>query len=162
VKVGERGQSLTDDLARVEAVRDALGQAVRCGGREWCLGRRPPRRAARLDRFDLEYAEQPCASVEELAQLRLRLARARVDVPIAADESIRRSEDPYRVAELAGRPTLVLKVTAARRESPRVLAHCRADQTVAGGGVECLETLWGFGPGWRLPRRYQSCPTPAG
>ena len=38
----------------------------------------------------LEYVEQPCASVEDLAAV-----RRRVDVPIAADESIRRAEDPY-------------------------------------------------------------------
>jgi O-succinylbenzoate synthase len=44
----------------------------------------------------LQYVEQPCAEVSELAAVR----RA-VRVPIAADESIRRAEDPTRVA-LAG------------------------------------------------------------
>jgi o-succinylbenzoate synthase len=112
VKVGERGQSLADDLGRVEAVRDALGPdgALRVDANGAWDVQAAAAALRELDRFDLEYAEQPCASVEELAQLRLRLARARVDVPIAADESIRRSEDPYRVAELGAADIAVLKV----------------------------------------------------
>jgi O-succinylbenzoate synthase len=53
----------------------------------------------------LEYVEQPVASVEDLA-----LVRRRVDVPIAADESIRRAEDPYRVRDLEAADIAVLKV----------------------------------------------------
>jgi O-succinylbenzoate synthase len=53
----------------------------------------------------LEYVEQPCATVEELAAVR----RA-VDVPIAADESIRRAADPYRVRDLEAADVAVLKV----------------------------------------------------
>ena len=112
VKVGEMGQSLTDDLARVEAVRDALGPAGRVrvdANGAWDI-ETAATALRELSRFDLEYAEQPCASIEELAQLRLRLARAGVDVPIAADESIRRSEDPYRVVELGAADIAVLKV----------------------------------------------------
>jgi len=53
----------------------------------------------------LEYVEQPVASVEELA-----LVRRRVQVPIAADESIRRVADPYRVRDLEAGDIAVLKV----------------------------------------------------
>jgi len=53
----------------------------------------------------LEYVEQPCASVEDLARV-----RRRVSVPIAADESIRRAEDPYRVRDLEAADVAVLKV----------------------------------------------------
>ena len=53
----------------------------------------------------LEYVEQPVASVEDLA-----IVRRRVDVPIAADESIRRAEDPYRVRDLEAADIAVLKV----------------------------------------------------
>jgi len=112
VKVGEAGHSLADDLARVEAVRDALGPDGRVrvdANGAWDL-ESAVAALRELVRFDLEYAEQPCAGIEELAQLRLLLARAGVDVPIAADESIRRSEDPYRVAELGGADIAVLKV----------------------------------------------------
>jgi O-succinylbenzoate synthase len=63
-----------------------------------------------LARFDLEYVEQPCRSVEELADLRRRLVRAGVHVRIAADESIRRVADPYRVRALEAADVAVLKV----------------------------------------------------
>jgi O-succinylbenzoate synthase len=107
VKVGEPGQTEADDLARVEAVRDALGPAGRVrvdvnGG--WDVDT-AVRMIGLLDRFGLEYVEQPCASVEELARVR----RA-VDVPVAADESIRRAEDPLRVARLEAADIAVLKV----------------------------------------------------
>ncbi len=107
VKVAERGQTLADDVERLEAVRDALGPGGRVrvdvnGG--WGVDE-AVEAIRRLARFDLEYVEQPCASVEELAQV-----RRRVDVPIAADESIRRAEDPLRVAALDAADVAVLKV----------------------------------------------------
>lgn len=109
VKVAEAGQTLGDDEARLEAVRDALGPGgtIRVdanGG--WDVDEavgaiRLLERAA----GGLEYVEQPCADVEELAAVR----RA-VDVAIAADESIRRAEDPYRVRDLGAADIAVLKV----------------------------------------------------
>jgi O-succinylbenzoate synthase len=109
VKVAEPGQSRADDEARVEAVRDALGPSGRIrvdanGG--WDV----EQAAATIRLLDraaggLEYVEQPCASVEDLAAVR----RA-VGVPIAADESIRRAADPYRVRDLEAADVAVLKV----------------------------------------------------
>jgi O-succinylbenzoate synthase len=109
VKVAEAGQSTSDDLARVEAVRDALGPdgqvRVDANG-AWSVDE-AIRVIPLLDRAaeGLEYVEQPCASVEDLATV-----RRRVDVRIAADESIRRAEDPYRVRDLEAADIAVLKV----------------------------------------------------
>ena len=109
VKVAERGQSLADDVARIEAVRDALGPdglvRVDANG-AWDVDG-AVRAVAALDRAagGLEYVEQPVASVEDLA-----VVRRRVQVPIAADESIRRADDPYRVRDLAAADIAVLKV----------------------------------------------------
>ncbi len=109
VKVAEPGQSLGDDQARLEAVRDALGPDGRVRidvnglwDVDTAISSIPL-----LDRASggLEYVEQPCESVEELAQVR----RA-VGVPIAADESIRRAADPYRVRDLEAADVAVLKV----------------------------------------------------
>jgi len=112
VKVAEAGQALADDLDRVEAVRDALGAAGRLrvdANGAWSVD--AAERAVRaLVRHDLEYVEQPCRTVDELADLRRRLARAGVAVRIAADESIRRAEDPYRVRALEAADVAVLKV----------------------------------------------------
>jgi O-succinylbenzoate synthase len=109
VKVAEPGQSLADDQARLEAVRDAIGPDGRVridvnGG--WDVDTAVASIAV-LDRAagGLEYVEQPCASVEELAEVR----RA-VGVPVAADESIRRAADPYRVRDLEAADVAVLKV----------------------------------------------------
>ncbi len=112
VKVAEPGQTLADDLARVEAVHDALGPGGRVrvdanGG--WSV-EDAERSLRALARLGLEYAEQPCAGVEELADLRRRLARSGTEVLIAADESIRRVADPYRVRALEAADVAVLKV----------------------------------------------------
>src|SRR4029078_9562956 len=53
----------------------------------------------------LEYVEQPCATVEELAAV-----RRRTSILLGADESIRRGGDPYRVRDLAAADVAVLKV----------------------------------------------------
>jgi O-succinylbenzoate synthase len=112
IKVAEPGQSPTDDLARVAAVREALGADGRIrvdanGG--WDVDEALAA-LADLSVFGLEYAEQPCPTVEELARLRSRLRARGIDIPIAADESIRRAEDPYRVAELEAADVAVIKV----------------------------------------------------
>ena len=107
VKVAERGQADADDIARVEAVRDALGPdgkvRIDVNG-HWDVAH-ATRMLAELDRFGLEYAEQPCATLDEMAELR----RA-VRVPLAADESIRRAEDPLRVRAAGAADIVVLKV----------------------------------------------------
>jgi len=109
VKVAEPGQSPADDLERVAAVRDALGPdgAVRVDANGGWSVDDAVARIRDLDRAagGLEYVEQPCATVEELA-----VVRRRVDVAIAADESIRRAEDPYRVRDLEAADVAVLKV----------------------------------------------------
>lgn len=112
VKVAEAGQALGDDLDRVAAVRDALGPAGRIrvdANGAWDVDQASSA-VAKLSRFDLEYVEQPCESVAELADLRRRLARSHLDVPVAADESIRRAADPFRVVAEQAADIAVLKV----------------------------------------------------
>jgi len=107
VKVAEPGQAEADDVDRVAAVRDALGPSGRI--RVDANGAWPVDQAARMLRrlagYGLEYAEQPCATLEELASLR-RL----VDVPLAADESIRKASDPLAVKVAGAADIVVLKV----------------------------------------------------
>lgn len=112
VKVAEVGQPPGDDVDRVAAVREAMGPHARIrvdanGGWSLTLAREM---IARLAPFGLEYAEQPCADVHDLARLRVELARAGIDVPVAADESIRRAEDPLAVARLQAADLVVVKV----------------------------------------------------
>jgi o-succinylbenzoate synthase len=105
VKVAEPGQSLVDDVDRVEVVR-ALVPTVRVdanGG--WTVDEAVAAARALTGSGPLEYIEQPCRTVEELAEV-----RRRVDVPIAADESIRKAEDPLRVVRAGAADIAVLKV----------------------------------------------------
>lgn len=108
VKVADPRSSVADDCRRVEAVRDALGPqgAIRVDANTAWDVDRAVSALRELDRAagGLEYAEQPCPTVEELAQVRRRL-----DVRIAADESIRRAEDPLRVAVAGAADVAVLK-----------------------------------------------------
>ena len=117
VKVAERGQRLVDDVERVRAVREAMGDGalVRIdanGG--WTVDEAVTALRA-LAEFDLDYAEQPCASVEELVEVRRRLAlgdeggAGTTPVRIAADESVRKADDPLAVARAGAADLLIVK-----------------------------------------------------
>lgn len=106
VKVAERGQTLADDIARVEAVRAHISTVRVDANGGWTVEQAIRALTALTRDGALEYAEQPCVSVEELAELRRRLP----GVPIAADESIRRASDPLRVAQARAADIAVLKV----------------------------------------------------
>jgi O-succinylbenzoate synthase len=109
VKVADVASTLAEDQARLEAVRDALGPGGRIrvdANGAWDVDTA----IASLKVLDtaaggLEYVEQPCATVEELAAV-----RRRTSIRVAADESIRRAADPYRVRELEAADVAVLKV----------------------------------------------------
>ena len=112
VKVAQAGQALRDDVERVAAVRDQLGLSGRVrvdANGAWSLSDARWAVAA-LDAFGLEYVEQPCASIEDLALLRVALARAGIDMLVAADESVRKAQDPLLVARAGAADVLVLKV----------------------------------------------------
>ncbi|GAA2451185.1 o-succinylbenzoate synthase [Agromyces soli] len=109
VKVAAADQTLAQDIARVAAVRRALGPEGRVrldanGG--WTVDE-AERAVHALAEYDLEYLEQPCATVEELAEIRERTAY--LDIPVAADESVRRAADPLAVAEAGAADLLVVK-----------------------------------------------------
>jgi O-succinylbenzoate synthase len=157
VKVAERGQSLTDDLARVEAVRDALGRSGRVrvdANGAWSVDE-AVRAIRALHMHDLEYVEQPCATLEEMAVL-----RRRVDVPLAADESIRNAADPLRVAGLAAADLVVLKVQplGGVRAALRVAAACGLPVVVS----SALETSVGLAAGVALAAALPELPYACG
>ncbi|MCI0544328.1 MAG: o-succinylbenzoate synthase [Actinobacteria bacterium] len=109
VKIGDPGDDEEADLARVDAVIDALGK----GGRvrvdvnaAWDLDT-ATRRLERLVPYGLEYAEQPVATLEEMTEL-----RRRVPIPLAADEIVRNSPDPVGMISAGVVDVLVLKVQA--------------------------------------------------
>lgn len=109
VKVAAPGDDVTSEAERLAGVREALGPQGRIridANGAWDLETAVERLVV-LDRAagGLEYAEQPCASTEDLARL-----RRRTHVPVAADESIRRSGDPDEVVRREAADVIVLKV----------------------------------------------------
>jgi o-succinylbenzoate synthase len=125
VKVAERGQTLADDVARVNAVR-ALVPTVRVdanGG--WTVAEAVSAVVALTADGPLEYVEQPCATVPELAEVRVL-----VDVPVAADESIRKADDPLRVVQSRAADVAVVKVAPLGGVRPLLDIAARIDVPV--------------------------------
>ena len=105
VKVG-RGDPAAD-VERVARVRDLVGPHTRLrvdANGAWDL----ETAVAVLDqmaRYDLEFAEQPVAALDDLAAV-----RRQVVVPIAADECVRSVDDSRRLAATHAADVLVVKV----------------------------------------------------
>ncbi|WP_256512738.1 o-succinylbenzoate synthase [Actinoallomurus soli] len=155
VKVAEPGQTEADDVARVEAVRDALGPGGKI--RVDANGAWDVDTAVRMLRLlgELEYAEQPCATLDELAAV-----RRRVETPIAADESIRRAEDPLRVRAAEAADVVVLKVQplGGVRAALRVAEACGLPVVVS----SAVETSVGLAAGAALAAALPELPYACG
>ncbi|WP_454790311.1 o-succinylbenzoate synthase [Mycolicibacterium lutetiense] len=145
VEVGVGG--LVEDVERVRAVRDGLGAdgVLRCDAK----GRWDPDTAvtaiAALDRAvgGLEFIAQPCPTIGELVQV-----RRRVEVPIAAGESIRESDDPIglRLGEAADIAVLATGPLGGVRRALRVAESCGLPCVV----TSTLETTIGLAAGLAL------------
>lgn len=168
IKVAERGQNPEWDVARVRAVR------------QWFADNGIPHPKVRLDANGgwtvpeaidaitsiaglgpLDYVEQPCATVAELAQVRTALMQRGLFVRIAADESIRKSSDPLRAVEevidAGACDVAVLKVPPLGGIDQLVrIAEAVAPRGVAITVSSALDTAVGIGAGLeaaaRLPR----------
>ena len=105
VKVAEPGQTLADDVNRVNAVRELIPTVRVDANGGWTVEQAVAAAAALTADGPLEYLEQPCGTVAELAAV-----RARTDVPVAADESIRKAADPLAVVRAGAADIAVLKV----------------------------------------------------
>lgn len=153
VKVAEPGQTLEDDIARVNAVREyaqehnpSLSPIIRVdanGG--WSVEEAI---AAAKEMMPLDYMEQPCSTTEELAQVRSQLMRNGLFVRVAADESIRKAQDPFKVADLQAADVAIVKpapLGGVRKtlEIARQLRERHMDITVA----SALDTAVGMNMG---------------
>jgi O-succinylbenzoate synthase len=104
----------------------------------------------------LEYAEQPCATVEELVELR----SGGCPVLVAADESVRKAEDPLRVARAGAADLLVLKVAPLGGVAPAlaVAEQCGLPVVVS----SALDTAVGLAAGLALAAALPSLPYACG
>lgn len=156
VKVADPNSTISEDCARIEAVRDALGPAGQIrvdANAAWDVPqaleaiRELNRACQSRGGADLEYVEQPCATVEELARV-----RQQVDVRIAADESVRRASDPLAVARAGAADLVIVKVqplggakrlidVVERAGLPAVVSSALDSSVGLARGVECAAAL---------------------
>ena len=158
IKVAEAGQSLSEDAARVGAVRHLLPDAnIRVdanGG--WSVGQAVA--ALRmLNVFGLEYAEQPVASIGEMAEVRRALDGA---VLIAADESVRKASDPLAVARAGAADLLVIKAAplGGVRRALEIVAEAGLPAVVS----SALDSSVGIGTGLALAAALPELPYACG
>ena len=137
VKVGEPGQSLRDDIARVQAVRACVGELV--GIRLDANGAWDVTQAEEalreLSRFDLDYVEQPVATVEMMKTLKARIS----DLPVrlAADELVRKTHQVQHLSKEVCDVVIIKPSPLGGFEASRALAfsalEAGLDVTVSSG-----------------------------
>jgi o-succinylbenzoate synthase len=151
VKVAEPGQTLDDDVARVEAVRDLVPTVRVDANGAWTVDQAT---AAAAALGPLEYLEQPCATIEELAEL-----RRRVDVPVAADESIRKAGDPLAVVRAGAADIAVLKVAPLGGISAmlKIAAQIDIPVVVSSALDSAVGIAVGLAAAAALPNLYHAC-----
>lgn len=158
VKVAEPGQSLADDMARVAAVREALGDEGRIridANAAWDVTHAVDSLGALEEAAGgLEYVEQPCATLDDLAAV-----RARTGLRIAADEAIRRDHaDPLLVRDAADVAILKVQPSGGVHAAMRLAEDLGLPVVVS----SALETSVGLAAGVRLAAALPDLPYACG
>lgn len=141
------GASLREDLARIADVHELLPSArIRIdvnGG--WSIGKATQALHAINDICELEYVEQPCASLEDLRELKKRVE---IPVLIAGDEVVRKAQDPMSVNLDDAIDILLLKVAplGGIKKSLEIAAHHGKPVVVS----SALDSAVGIAYGLRL------------
>jgi O-succinylbenzoate synthase len=107
VKVGD---NLSEDIARLAKVRALRPEAklrIDVNG-NWSVADAIINLGAIYENIGpLEYVEQPCATIEELRELKEKL---QINIPIAGDEALRKARDPFAIDLKGAVDILMLKV----------------------------------------------------
>jgi O-succinylbenzoate synthase len=107
VKVGD---NLPEDIARLARIR-SLGRKVNIRidvNGSWTVEQALTNLYAMYEEVGpFEYVEQPCATIEEMRELKSKI---RIPLTIAADEVIRKAEDPFSLDLEGAADILMLKV----------------------------------------------------
>ena len=107
VKVGENLPEDIARLAKVKSLRPGAKIRIDVNG-SWTVQQAITNLRAIYENIGaLEYVEQPCATVEELRELKEKL---KIDIKIAGDEVLRKAADPFAVDLNGAIDILMLKV----------------------------------------------------
>ncbi len=147
-----------DDLARLEAVRDALGpggsvRAVAGGGWDTDTA------AAVIPELDraaggLEFVVAPSGSLDEIASL-----RGKIEVPVAVEQSWRDAEDPLGRQLAGAADVVVLRVGAMGgvRRAMRVADECGLPTVVAAAPQSTIGLCGALALAGALPENRYAC-----
>jgi len=107
VKVGDNLQADLVRLARVKSLRPKARLRIDVNG-GWTVSQAVTHLRAIFENVGpLEYVEQPCATIEELRELKERLI---TKIPIAGDEVVRKAVDPFAINLNGAVDIVMLKV----------------------------------------------------
>ncbi len=143
VKVG-----LPDDGDRVAAVREAIGSwpALRVDANGAWSPERAVAAVTALEPLDLQLVEQPCSSLEEMAEM-----RPEVGVPVAADEPIHSAEDVRLAASLGACAAVNVKLSASGGFGPaRAAVRAARDAGLQAWLSSTLDGPWGIAAALQL------------
>jgi len=128
------GSAPEDDLARLEAIRHAVGSEVRLRldiNQGWKDAATAIRTVRAADGFNIEWIEQPVAAEDLDGMAEVRRA---VDIPIIADESVHDARDVIRAAEKGAADLINIKLMKCGgiHRAGEMLAAAR------GAGLPCI------------------------
>ncbi len=106
------GTGVEDDIARVRAVRDAVGKDIRIridANQGWTV-KQAMKALTEMDRYDVEIAEQP-VRWDDLDGMAFLTSMS--PIPIMADESVHTPEDAIRIVEIGAADYINIKLTKA-------------------------------------------------
>jgi len=107
VKVGDNLQADLVRLARVKSLRPRARLRIDVNG-SWTVSQAVTHLRAIFENVGpLEYVEQPCATIEELRELKEKLI---TKIPIAGDEVVRKAVDPFAINLNGAVDIVMLKV----------------------------------------------------
>jgi len=107
IKVGDNLQADLVRLARVKSLRPKARLRIDVNG-SWTVSQAVTHLRAIFENVGpLEYVEQPCASLEELRELKEKLI---TKIPIAGDEVVRKAVDPFAINLNGAVDIVMLKV----------------------------------------------------
>lgn len=152
------GADLRDDLARIAIVCDLLPSAkirIDVNG-SWTVGKAIQAIYAIHDICELEYIEQPCSSIDELRELKKRVA---FPVLIAGDEVVRKASDPMSVDLHDAIDVLLLKVAplGGIKKSMEIAAHHGKPVVVSSALDSAVGISYGLHLAAALPEMNYAC-----
>jgi len=137
VKIGE---NIANDIARVAAVRDAVGPeiAMRVDANDHYRPAEAIRLIRAIERFDIEHVEQPISRRDLLGMVEIRKA---VDIPIMTDDMVATPEEAMTVIRLGAADRIKIKVTKHGLDGARLIA----DMLAAAGMTTVLGHVFEMG-----------------